>query len=70
MRAMANKRLVCLGVALALYGCGPKEDNSPEMGAVAPKPNFGASSHAPNSANSRPQLGADAAAMGQLGKKR
>ncbi|MGV3616053.1 MAG: hypothetical protein ACO1SV_12025 [Fimbriimonas sp.] len=45
-------------VAAGALGCG-KEENSPEMGAVAPKPNFGATANAPGAA--RPGAGADPA---------
>lgn len=69
-RAMASKKLALLGIALAAVGCGPQENNSPDMGAVAPKPNFNASSQAPGAGASKPALGSDAAAMRNLGKKR
>lgn len=72
-RAMASKRpawFVVTAALVVLQGCGPKEDNSPEMGAVPPKPNFSASAHAPNSSQMPAKPGADAEAMGQMNKKR
>lgn len=52
-----------------LVGCG-KEENSPEMGAVAPKPNLSAAANAPGGAPTAAQPGADAALMGRTAKNR
>ena len=58
---MASKALIPLA-ALLLAGCG-KEENSPDMGAVPPKPNPSMLANTPAGASGPSDPGADARAM-------
>jgi len=65
-------RFLALGLcSVLLCGCGAgKDENSPDMGAVAPKPNFNAAANAPGGGGQGAKPGADAQAMGASKKGR
>ncbi len=54
---------------IALSGCGKGDDNSPDMGAVAPKPNPGAVANAPGGGHGGVPSDMGASALGPGSKR-